>query len=104
MNSLKDIRKKSTSIFKTFKKKIIQKLNLLDIVEIDVSIYYHLIRNKKNKLFSLIMNEIYDTFIKPFEVLSSIKRNNRISINDSCLCDFKIKYKRCYKSYISKNT
>ena len=45
------------------------------------------------------MNQIYDTFIKSFEVLSPIKRDNRISINDSCLYDFEIKYKKCYKSY-----
>ena len=50
------------------------------------------------------MNEIYDTPIKSFETLSSMKRDNRISINDSCLCNFRIKYKKCYKSYISKNS
>ena len=46
------------------------------------------------------MNQIYDIFIKSFEVLSSIKRDNRISINDLYLYDFEIKYKKCYKSYI----
>ena len=51
VNSSKDIRKKSTSIFKTFKKKMIQKLNLLDIVEINVLIYYHLARSKENRFF-----------------------------------------------------
>ena len=56
-------RKRSISIFKTFKKNKIQKSDLIDIAEIDASAYYHLIRNKENKLFSLIMNEIYDTFI-----------------------------------------
>ena len=50
------------------------------------------------------MNEIYDIFIKSFEVLSSIKRNNRILINDSYLCNFEIKYKKCCKSYIFKNS
>ena len=103
INSLKNIKKKSTSILKAFKERIIQKFNFLDIVEIDALIYY-LIRNKENKLFSLIMNKIYDIFIKPFEVSSLIKRNNRISVNDLCLCDFKIKYKRCYKSYTLKST
>ena len=48
------------------------------------------------------MNEIYDTFIQPFEVLSQMKRDNRISINKSYLCDSAIKYKKCYKSYILK--
>ena len=61
-------------------------------------------RNKENKLFSLIINEIYDTFIEPFEILLSIKRDNRISINDLYLCNFEIKYKKYYKSYIFKNS
>ena len=104
MNFLKDIKKRLTSIFKTFKKKIIQKFDLLNIIEIDASVYYFLARNKENKLFSLIMNKIYDTLIKSLEVLLSIKRNNRISINDLCLCNFEIKYKKCYKSYIFKNS
>ena len=104
MNSSKDTRKRSTSIFKTLKKRMIQKLDLLNIIEINVSIYYHLIRSKKNKLFSLIMNKIYDTLIKPFEILSPMKRDSRILINDSYLCNFRIKYKKCYKSYIFKNS
>ena len=103
INFSKDIKKRLTLTFKTFKKRIIQKFNLFDIAEIDVLIYYHLIRNKENKLFSLIINEIYDTLIKSFEILSSIKRNNRISINDLCLCDSRIKYKRYYKSLTLKN-
>ena len=83
---------------------MIQKFNLLNIVEINALIYYYLIRNKENKLFSLIINKIYDTLIKSFEVLLSIKRNNRISINNSYLCNFEIKYKKCYKSYIFKDS
>ena len=53
MNYLKDIsnRKKSILIFKIFKEKIIKKSDFIDIVEINVSIYYYLVRNKKNKLF-----------------------------------------------------
>ena len=104
MNSLKDTRKKSTFTLKALKKKMIQKSNLLNIVEINVSIYYYLIRSKENKLFSLTMNKIYDIFIKSFEILSSMKRDNRISINDSYSYNFKIKYKKCYESYISKNS
>ena len=83
---------------------MIQKLNFLNIVEINVSIYYYLIRSKENKLFFLIINKIYDIFIESFEILSSMKRDNRISINDLYLCNFKIKYKKCYKSYIFKNS
>ena len=104
MNSLKDIRKKSTSTFRAFKKKMIQKFDFLDIVKIDALIYYYLIRNKENKLFSLTMNKIYDIFIEFFKILTSIKRDNRILINDSCLYNFEIKYKKCYKSYISKDS
>ena len=63
-------KKRSISIFKTFKKNKIQKFNLIDIVEINAFAYYYLIRNKENKLFSLIMNEIYDIFIQSlFEIL-----------------------------------
>ena len=104
INHFKDVfnKKRSTSNLKTLKKIKIQKSNLIDIVEINVSTYYYLIKNKKNKLFSLIMNEIYDTPIQSFEVLSQMKRNNRISINKSYSCDSAIKYKRCYKSYILK--
>ena len=83
---------------------MIQKSNLLNIIEIDESIYYYLIRNKKNKLFSLIINKIYDTLIKPFEILSSMKRDNRILINDSYFYNSEIKYKKYYKSYMLKNT
>ena len=48
---------------------MIKKLNFIDIVKINASIYYYLIRNKKNKLFSLIMNKIYDIFNKSFEII-----------------------------------
>ena len=49
MNSSRDIRKRSTSTFKTFKEKMIQKSDLLNIAEINASIYYYLIRNKKKQ-------------------------------------------------------
>ena len=104
MNSLKDTKKKSTSIFKAFKKRMIQKLDLLNIIEINISIYYYLIRSKENKLFFLIINKIYNILIEPFEILSSMKRDNRISVNDLCLYNFRIKYKKCCESYIFKNS
>ena len=47
---------------------MIKKFNLIDIIKIDTSIYYHLVRNKKNKLFSLIMNKIYDTSCESFSI------------------------------------
>ena len=52
---------------------MIQKLSLIDIAKINVLTYYYLIKNKENKLFSLILNEIYDTLIKSSEVLSLMK-------------------------------
>ena len=96
-------RKRSISTPRALKKKIIKKLDLIDIVEIDVSTYYYLIRNKKNKLFSLTINKIYNIFNKPFKIISQLQRDNRISINKSYLCGFETKYKKCYKLYISKN-
>ena len=52
---------------------MIQKSDFIDIVEIDALTYYYLIRNKENKFFSLIINEIYDTLIEVLDVLSRIK-------------------------------
>ena len=112
MNYSKDVsnkkestsRKRSISTLKTLKKNKIQKLNLIEIAEINASAYYHLIKNKENKLFSLIMNKIYDISIQSlFEILSQTKRDNHISINKSYSCGSTIKYKRCYKSYTSKS-
>ena len=72
INYFKDIlnKKKSISTFKTFKKKIIKKLNLIDIIKINASTYYYLTRNKKNKLFFLTINKIYDIFNEPSEIIS----------------------------------
>ena len=71
INHFKNIlnKKRSISIFKTFKEKMIKKFDFIDIIEINVSIYYYLIRNKENKLFSLTINEIYDIFNKFFEII-----------------------------------
>ena len=102
VNFSKNTRERSTFTFKAFKKKMIQEFNLLNIVEINISIYYYLARSKENKFFSLIMNKIYDTLIKSFEILFLMKRDNRILINDSYLCNFKIKYKKYCESYIFK--
>ena len=104
VNFSKNIRKRLTSILRALKEKMIQKSDLLNIVKIDVLIYYHLIRSKENKLFSLTLNKIYDTFIEILEILSSIKRNNRILVNDLCSCNSGFKYEKCYKSYTSKDS
>ena len=74
INYFKNIsnKKRSTLIFKTFKEKMIKKFDLIDIVKINASTYYHLIRNKKNKFFSLTINEIYDIFNESFEIISQL--------------------------------
>ena len=46
----------------------IKKFDFIYIIKIDALIYYYLIRNKENKLFSLIINKIYNTFIDSFKV------------------------------------
>ena len=53
INYSKDIsnKKKLISTFKTLKEKMIQEFNFIDIVEINVSAYYYLIRNKKTSFF-----------------------------------------------------
>ena len=61
-------RKRLISILKIFKEMKIQKPDFIDIAEIDVLAYYYLIRNKENKLFFLIINEICDTLIQLSEV------------------------------------
>ena len=45
------------------KKRKLSKLEFLDIIEIDANPYYYLIRNKDNKLFSIIISEIYSNLI-----------------------------------------
>ena len=74
INYFKNISNKKRLILtlKAFKEKMIKKFDVIDIVEINVSIYYYLIRNKKNKLFFLIINEIYDIFNKFFEIISQL--------------------------------
>ena len=61
-------RKRSISTLRTLKEMKIQKSDLIDIVEIDASTYYYLVKNKENKLFSLTINEICDTPIQSFDV------------------------------------
>ena len=72
INYFKNISNKKRSILtsKILKEKMIKKFDFIDIAKINASIYYHLIRNKKNKFFSLIMNKIYDIFNKSHEIIS----------------------------------
>ena len=74
INHFKDVLNKKRSIltFKALKEKMIKKSDFIDIAKINISIYYHLIRNKKNKLFSLIMNKIYDILNESFEIISQL--------------------------------
>ena len=104
MNHFKDVlnKKRLTLTLRALKEMKIQKPDFIDIAEIDALAYYHLIRNKENKVFSLTMNKICDTPIQSLKISSQMKRDNRISINKSCPCDSAIKYKKCYKSYTSK--
>ena len=72
INYFKDILNKKRSIltFKIFNEKMIKKLDFIDIIKINVSIYYYLIRNKEDKFFSLIINEIYDIFNEFLKIIS----------------------------------
>ena len=45
---------------------MIKEFNFINIIKIDALIYYHLTRNKKNKFFSLIINEIYNILCESF--------------------------------------
>ena len=74
MNYFKNVlsKKKSISTLKTLKEKMIKKFDFIDIAEINASIYYYLIRNKQNKLFSLIINKIYNIFNEFFEIISHL--------------------------------
>ena len=103
MNYSKDIlnNKKLISTLKTLKEKIIKKSDFIDIVEINVLIYYYLTRNKKNKLFFLIMNKIYDILYKP-SLIKTIQKDNHISFNKLYSYDFENKYKKCYEFYTLK--
>ena len=62
-------KKRSTLTSRVFKEKMIKKPDFIDIIEINASIYYYLIRNKENKLFSLTINKIYNIFNEFFEII-----------------------------------
>ena len=68
----------------------------IDILEIEVIVYYKLIRDKNNKLFSLIIAKINKAYLT-----SRPSRNPRMLVNKLYLYKFEIKYKRCCESNIS---
>ena len=90
------------SLLATVKEEIINNITLLskdkeiNILKVEAIVYYKLIQNKNNKLFSLIIaktNKAYFTSISSY--------NPYILINKLYLYKFEIKYKRYYKSNIS---
>ena len=79
-------KKNLISTFEVFKEMKIKKsdfIDFIDIIEINIFIYYYLTRNKENKLFFLIINEIYNKFAESPDITLQIKKNIRISINKS---------------------
>ena len=68
----------------------------INILEVEAIVYYKLIRDKNNKLFSLIIAETNKAY------LTSISSYNfYILVNKLYLYRFKIKYKKYYESNIS---
>ena len=73
----------------------------INILEVEVVVYYRLTRDKNNKLFSFIINKNNIA-----SLTSRTSRNLYILINKLYLYESKRKYKKCYKSntliYINK--
>ena len=78
---------------RVIKKQRISISNTLDIIKIEAFAFYILTSNNINKLFNIISSEIHNS------ISLSIIRNSRILVNESYLYDFKLKYKKYYKSY-----
>ena len=49
-------------ISRVLKERKVAEFEFLDIVEIDINLYYYLAKNKENRLFFLIINKIYNNF------------------------------------------
>ena len=67
----------------------------IDILKVDVVVYYRLTRDKNNKLFFFTINE---NNIASFTLEPS--RNSHILVNKLYFYESKRKYKKCYKSNI----
>ena len=65
----------------------------INILKVEVIIYYKLTRDKNNKLFSFIIARTNKTYLT-----SIASRNPRILINKLYSYKSKIKYKKCYES------
>ena len=68
----------------------------INILKVEAIVYYKLIRDKNNKLFSLTITKINKTYFT-----SIASRNSYILVNKLYLYKFEIKYKRYYESNIS---
>ena len=68
----------------------------IDILKVEAIIYYKLIQDKNNKLFSLIITKTNKAYLT-----SISSHNSYILVNKLYLYEFKIKYKRYYESNIS---
>ena len=68
----------------------------IDIAEINAAAYYQLAREKGNKLFTLTMNEIYNTPSAPHTPPTTrTPRGPRVPVNKPYPCNSGRKYKRC---------
>ena len=68
----------------------------IDILKVEAIVYYKLVQDKNNKLFSLIIIKTNKAYLT-----SRSSRGPYISVNKLYLYRFEIKYKRCYESNIS---
>ena len=82
-----------TSSSRAAKKQRTSSLDALNIVEIEAPAFHMLTSNKANKLFNITSSEIHNSAPPPFV------RNSRISVNESCSCHSKLKYKKCCELY-----
>ena len=77
--------------------KYIENLDFLNIIEIEIIVYYFLIKKKKIKLFFLIFNKIFKILNNFF--MKKKSRDFKIIINKLYFCDLRKKYKKCYHFY-----
>ena len=75
---------------------LLSKNKEIDILKVEAIVYYKLIRDKNNKLFSLIITRINKAYLT-----SRSSRNSYMLVNKLYFYRFEIKYKRCCESNIS---
>ena len=86
--------KRATPTLRASKEYRISTPNVLDVLEIKVSIFYILAKNIENKLFSLTPSEVHNSI--PLLII----RNPRILVNKLYLYESERKYKKYYNFYI----